>query len=158
MVKIILTATLCFILGFIARDFEVPRFFQIRPVSKVDQVRAIIRSVAVTIATEATSGGSVRYPQSLNDFHHKALQRELQPYRDPISDYHYDWLYFGRNVDLTQNTNTLILLATPTRFNKEGEYPKLGDDQYRIIAYMDGHVEMVLEADFQQRIETQLSH
>ena len=158
MLKITLTAVLCFILGFFAHDFEVPRFFQIKPVSRINKVKSELRSVALTVITDATSGGKLRYPMTLDDFSNITIPVELAAYRDPESGNRYDWLYFGRNISHSQSPSIFILVATPTLFNKEGYYPKLGEDQYRLVAYADGNVEMLLEQSFKQRIEAQLSN
>lgn len=155
---IVLTGFICLLLGVYlgSRELKVPRFFQIKPVSQVDQIKANLRSIMVSVATVASSGGRYSYPVTLDEIKVKDLPDELRFFHDLDSEVGYDWIFYGEHVDsISIQDEELIILATPTVFNKAGEYPNPEEDTYRIIAFHDCSVKMILDTQYKNIIEKQ---
>ncbi|MGJ8652552.1 MAG: hypothetical protein ACSHX8_04715 [Opitutaceae bacterium] len=98
--------------------------------------------------------GKLRVAENLDVVDSKFLKDELRQYEDFKSGQRYDWLYYGAYVDFSEPTNQTILVAVPQTHLMAA--PSGQREAHRIVAYLDGHTDTLLETEFQQKVEAML--
>ena len=95
------------------------------------------------------------YPSSLEKIRKNYGKREIRYFEDPESKREYEWLYHGAGMPLWENPHQKILIASPTKFRYDGDTPTEESESVRIVAFADGHSEVLEESEYQKQIHNQ---
>lgn len=92
------------------------------------------------------------YPSSLEKIRKQIGKEDIRYFEDPDSIREYEWIYFGDGMPIWKNPHQRILIASPTTFNHNGAVPTDPSDTLRVVAFADGHSEVIDESEYQKLI------
>jgi hypothetical protein len=92
------------------------------------------------------------YPSSLEKIREQIGEDDIRHFEDPTSERKYEWIYFGDGMSIWDNPHQKILIASPTLFDHKGAIPTDPNDTLRVVAFADGHSEVIEESEYQKLI------
>jgi hypothetical protein len=111
------------------------------------KIRSDIRQICIAVNVYHQSSGKI--PQNLDEIPEQILEKEFLFFYDPESGRPYDWMYFGDQLNDMKIKYSSVLIVAPTLFGTGDKIPTEMDEKFRLVGFMDGHVERMTQTEFE---------